>query len=60
VPVSDDCAHPNDWRESLDLDQGSHDRGDHSRRCRVHRNAKLAVVGIAGVRMDVHHLEDGQ
>lgn len=45
---------------TLHPDQNDDGSNSRDRRCRVHGNAQLAMVRIAGDRVDVGHLDHGQ
>jgi len=58
APVADDRANLKDRSGSLDLNQGDDRRSGCDGHGSVHRNAQRAMIGIAGDRMLVHHLND--
>jgi hypothetical protein len=58
--VADNRARLNKRLRASDSDQDDHHRDDRNRRRRLHRDAQLAMIGIAFQRMHVRHLDHRQ
>jgi hypothetical protein len=60
APIPDGRAGLDERRGGHSADQDNDRRNHRNRRGRMHRDAQLAMVGIAIGRMDVRHLNDGE
>jgi hypothetical protein len=60
MPITDEGARSIDRRGDADLNQDDDGGGDGHRRHRMHGDAESAMVGVAGVRVEVRDLGYGQ
>ncbi len=60
MPIADEGARLIDGRGNTDLHQDDDGGGDANRRRGVHGDAKSAMIGVAGVGVEMGNLDHGQ